>query len=259
MSSPEEQVERVEVRGCPAWRAGSEGAPVVFVTGPPMSARLFRNVQARLAPRATLAVELCLPELLGPDALAGRLDEVLDEIGAQAVVAHGLAVPVAARCRGRRALVLTNGTLGEPDPVLRAMARLGPSVLARLLFRPEVLGRWMPSSLGLRRRVTNPYVMDRDIVVMLLEPVVRDAGTRAAAAQWVCGVVRSGFPASVDSSRISAVWGDNDPLCPLEEVRRLVSPERLLTVPGGRHLHPEERPWELADRLETLLWGPTTT
>lgn len=249
----EDAVQRVEVSGCTGWQLGSDGPPVVFVTGPPMSGRLFRNVQARLAPTPTLAVELLSPGVHGVDALARRLDAVIAETGAVAVVAHGLAVPVVLQSTSKVPVVLTNGTLTTPDPVLRSMGRLGTGVLSRVLFRPEVLGRWMPSSAGLRRLVSNPYVMNRDIVVMLLEPVVESAESRRAAAEWVCDVARGVSAVQRDTTMISAIWGDNDPLCPLAEVRGLVPPQRLTSIPGGRHLHPEERPWELADRLRTWL------
>ena len=251
-------MERVDICGCQAWAEGGSQDPVVLVTGPPTSARLFRHVQARIAPRPSLAVELVAPGLHGLDALSGRLDEVLEHTGASAVVAHGLAVPVALRSAAKRILV-TNGPLGTPDPVLRAMARLGPRLLAGLLIRRNVLGRWMPSSLGLRRLVTNPYVMDRDIVVMLLEPVLQSAEHRECAAAWICDAARRTNADIPGSERISAIWGDNDPLAPLADVRRFVDASRIRAIPGGRHLHPEERPWELADRLEEWLDAPTTT
>lgn len=231
----------------------------MFVTGPPISGRLFRAVQARLAPRRTVALELLEAGVHGVAALAARLDEIISELGAGALVAHGLAVPVALASRADVAVVLTNGTLIRPDPMLRAMARLGPTVLAEVLFRPWTLRRWMPSSMGLRRLVTNPYVMDRDIVVMLLEPMLGSKVVRRTAAEWICDVARQPLVVRREISTISAIWGDSDPLCPLATVRGFVPPGRLSTIPGARHLHPEERPWELADRLQTWLEEPTTT
>ena len=44
--------------------------------------------------------------------------------------------------------------------------------------------RWLSSSFGLRRTVNNPYVMDRDIVVMLTERLAESAENREVAAAW---------------------------------------------------------------------------
>ncbi|MCP4804078.1 MAG: hypothetical protein GY913_04215 [Proteobacteria bacterium] len=203
----------------------------------------------------SLALELLLAGRGGRlDDLASVVQHVAAETGATTVVAHGTAVPVALRLRGL-SLVILNGPTERIDTVTATLGRLGPSLLERLVLRRSLLDRWLASSAGLRRLVANPYAMDRDIVVALSRPMTSSSTARRAAAEWICDVAGSGAVAAPESPDISGIWGDHDPLYPVSEALRVVPRERLSIVPGGRHLFPEERPWELADRLQGLLDG----
>lgn len=236
------------VGGVPVRIAGELGPTTLLVTGPPAGASLFRAVQARMLPRRTAAVELLASGAVGLDALAEKLQVVLDELGAEVLFAHGLALPVAARVRCQH-LVASNGPVTRFDAVSRGLALLPERLLAQGLFRPAVARRWLASSGGLRRTVNNPYVMDRDIVVMLTETLVGSPAARRVGAVWLRS---AGHPDSLVEAKagvVSAIWGDHDGLYPLYQTRGLCPADQLHVVPGGRHYFVEERPWEVADRL----------
>lgn len=240
--------------------AGEEGPPVVLLTGPPLGGALFREVQRRMAPRRTVALELIDPALDSLGALSGALAQALVALGAREVVAHGAAVPVALGLPAGAvdALVLTQGPLERLDPILGALSRLGEGALCQV-FRPALLHRWLASSAGLRRTVVNPYAMERDTVVMLTEAWCARPEARLAAARWL-RALRGPLPAAPPGgARILAVWGDADALYPVESLKSLMQGpgfEGLVRVPGGRHHHVEEMPWALADAVSAWLGAP---
>lgn len=241
---------------------GSSGAPLVFIAGPPLGIAIFEQVQRRLGDRRSIAVELTsLGEPATLTNLSRRLQQLCSETGAAGVVAHGLAVPVGLRLEGLP-VYISNGPAVQLDPLMRSLALMGPRALSRLL-KPELLTRWLASSAGLRRAVSNPYVMDRDTVVRVTEGVVSSAERRRAAAEWICSLASEDLGQwSVDASQVSAIWGDSDPLYPVAPLRKVLS-ERGGQAPsvilGGRLMHPEERPWELADRVVDAEKGYTAT
>jgi hypothetical protein len=207
-----------------------------------------------MAPRRSIAVELVQVPIAQASlsGLAAKMDEVVRATGASAVVAHGLAVPVAMRLKGVRVYV-SNGPLQPADPVLRGLASAGQSTLAKLILQPALALRWMSSSAGLRRTVVNPYVMDRDTVVRLSEAVLATAETRKCAASWIkAASVDVDQDWAVDRSEVFGIWGDSDPLYPLGQLRKALSgpgANAPSVIPGGRNMHLVERPWELADRV----------
>jgi len=242
---------RVEVAGVPAYELGSHGRPFILVAGPPVGAAIFRHIQQRLAPHRSIAVELLASGAESVHELTERLDTVTRQTDARAVFAHGLAVPIALGVDVDH-VVVSNGPVTRVDPVVRGLARMGTGLIARSVLRPGFATRWLSSSGGLRRTVVNPYVMDRDIVVMLTQPVLESAGSRRTAAAWMAQLPGVVPVAAQKPSKISGIWGDYDPLYPLSEAHALIKGGALSIIPGGRHFHPEERPWESADRLLEL-------
>ena len=251
----------------------AERAHALLVAGPPGSSALWRAVAPRLAaggllPR-TWDLFDPLPEDPTVDGLAARLAEALVALPPpRGLLAHGSAVPIAVRAailaRPER-LVLTNGPHHGLDPVLSALSALGriPAVLAGTVLQPPVLQTWLASSAGLRRAVVNPYVMDRDTVVALSGPLVRSSEHRLALARFLYSLRAATASAPRYDGSTLLVWGDDDALYPAsyaDELRRFFPNGELRAIPGGRHLHPEERPWSLADM--TISWmadTPTTT
>jgi hypothetical protein len=237
--------------------AGGEGRPVVLVGGPPTARTLFREVQRRLSPRRSIAVDLWREDApAGVEELARRLLRLVEEVDAAAVFAHGLAVPVALLLPPAAPLVLANGPIRRLDSISRQLSRLPPPGL-RALLRPALAQTWLASSAGLRRAVINPYVMDHDTVAMLYGPLGRSSDARAATAAWLRSLpdalskLSSGL--SPGRHRIAAVWGMGDRIYPFPKdfFESIGAPVRA--VPGGRWLFPEEQPWALADALQEIL------
>lgn len=240
------------VAGLQAWGAGERGQPVLLVTGPPVGAAIFREVQRRLAPRRSLALELLTDEPAGIRDLAARLDAAVREIDAAAVAAHGLAVPVAMRLETEALVVISNGPIQALDPVTAGLAAIPGRALASLL-RPALFRRWLSSSAGLRRAVVNPYVMDRDTVAMLSEVSLGSAARRRATAAWIADLPRALSEPAPRPRRLAAIWGDADFIYPIQQLEFLGDGQQIESIPGARLLHPEERPWALADALAGAL------
>lgn len=232
----------------------------VLVTGPPASARMWEGVLRRMETRGRTAraVDLFdpLPEDPTVDGLASGLAARVR--GAAVLVVHGSAVPVGMRVAAAgavRRLVVTNGPVASLDPVLRAacaLSRAGGAMLHPALSLP-----FLASSLGLRRTVVNPYVMDRDTVVAIAGPLVASASRRSAVARFL-----GSLPAAVEHPPeigipVLVAWGDADRLYPAshaDSARRWFRDPHEAVIAGGRHHHPVERPWELADLA--MDWAP---
>jgi len=194
--------------------------------------------------------------------VAGRarfVAQALRELGPEPVlVAHGLAVPVALHAApqvpGLR-LVLSNGPVSHLDPLSALLFRL-PAASLRTLLRPGLALPALASSAGLRRAVRNPYVMDRDTVVAVCGPLLGEPGARAAAVDFL----RS-LPAALRSTPrffgpTLLCWGDEDRLYPpstVDEARLLLPAAVHHAIPGGRLMHPVERPWATADSVVSWL------
>jgi hypothetical protein len=122
-------------------------------------------------------------------------------------------------------------------------------VLSSGLFHPRILRPWLASSLGLRRAVKNPYVMDREVVDELTASMVRSRSARKDAARWLKDLE---FPVQFPAN-VHAVWGDEDALHPVEVILDALGPEKVHRIAGGRWFHPQERPWALADACLEIL------
>lgn len=235
---------------------------LLLLAGPPFGSALFRQVQERLGWGEAESVLA----LAGP---GGDWRTAADAIAARCsaeptvVVAHGLAVPAAVAAATRRApagLVLMNGPLRRVDPFARALGRIaaapgGAAALSATVLQPALWLAWLRSSAGLRRAVVNPYVMDRDTVALLCGPLVEAAEGRRSVAAWLRGLRELPAPGAL-TAPLLLLWGDGDPLYPSSEAAFLeasVPGARHVAVPGGQHAHPEERPWEVADRLAAWL------
>jgi pimeloyl-ACP methyl ester carboxylesterase len=237
---------------------------VLFLSGPPFGAALFDEIQRRLGyGQAESVVDPAFPDRGWQEygaALAARLAR-----SPTVVVAHGLAVPAAiaaARSVPPVALVLMNGPLTRIDPVTAFWTRMasapgGAAVMRAALLRPRPWLFWLASSAGLRRAVVNPYVMDRDTVATLCAPLVAAPPGRASVARWLASLSALPDPRGVECPTL-LLWGDADPLYPASEASFLEASSDGVTrvsVPGGQHVHPIERPWDAADRLAAWLTG----
>ena len=240
-------------------QTGRHGPEILWLAGPPFSPDLLTAAADRAGGRV---VPLLDPEGRNDvQAVAARLLERLRADHRVIVVAHGLAVRAArllagsseAVASGLCGVVLSNGPITRLDPVTAALIGLGP--LLRTVLSPRVILPWLRSSLGLRRAVRNPYVMDHDTVAAICGPLFADRGARRAVADYLCSLnpLPPSPPAQVP---LWLVWGDDDPLYPLAEadsIDAIVGGGRVRTIPGGRFGHPEERPWALADHVSEAV------
>lgn len=247
--TPEKLLEK-NVLGHTAYGFGSEGDPILFVAGPPGSAVMWATVQRRLAPRRTVAVEFpMVPKGTFAD-IVDRLDKIASELGSSIIVSHGEAVPfalsVGADCV--RLQVITNGQLSGgtasaqvsqlPKTIITGATRLG-------------LGSWFfRSSLGLRRAVKNPYVMDRAVVDNMIAPYFSTKEQRKG--MLALFKLTSQVKDVPVSKPVHVIWGDSDRMHPKAVVEAWAATVKDVTVeyvPGGRWFYPLECPWDLADRL----------
>lgn len=243
-----------------AGRGGTSS--VLFYAGPPFDAALFRQVVDRLGYGEARSV---LDPSAPGDGWSARASVIAEEVARRptVLVAHGLAVPAAiaaALLVPPAALVLCNGPIRTLDPFTAALARLcatraGAALARNTVLRPRPWLGWLASSAGLRRAAVNPYVMDRDTVAVLCGPLVATEQGRAAVAAYLGSLGALPDPRGL-TCPVLLLWGDGDPLYPIEEAAFLesaVAGAQHRSVPGGQHVHPEERPWEMADRLASWL------
>lgn len=236
-------------------RAGTEGRPVLFVSGPPTSGAIFQRVQERLAPRRSIAIEgLANAESFDAATFSREFKALCEAENVGAVVVHGLALPLVLQSdlAAVELLVLSNGPLRRLDPFTRALSRVPCTVMEKLVLQPRVFNKWLASSVGLRRAVVNPYVMERDVVEGLTAPFLESSVARKQTNRWLKALPKQ-LPATLPvDTKVVAIWGDKDFLYPVEEVEQYQDLE-VINIPGGRFLHPQERPWELADACREMF------
>jgi pimeloyl-ACP methyl ester carboxylesterase len=240
--------------------SGKTGRPVLFLAGPPASSRLFDAVQERMAPQRSIAVDFLPGEgETGLQAMAEHLRALCEEEEVRILVAHGLAVPLAVQAvgPGLALLVISNGPTSKLDPVSKVLSRMPGSLLKKIVLHPKAFNAWLSSSLGLRRAVANPYVMDKETVARLTAPLLENAESRKQTAKWLRELpefLPVQFPHDLD---VVALWGDSDWLYPMEEVSEIEG-VAVQAIAGGRFFHPQERPWEMADACMEFIAKSTT-
>ncbi len=225
---------------------------VILVSGPPFDTPLWEHVEDRLKHHNMTAASWPMFEGASGDFSneTQRLVQFVESFNDPVVlVGHGLANPLvmaAANATKLAGLVLSNGPLSGPDRLTRAVQLLDrtPHALALPFLR---------SSFGLRRMVVNPYVMDHDTTVAVCGPILAEPARRAQMRNFLQTVTWSPLPSGLS---VLLCQGDSDFLSCQNNLDLLNKEHTDLTidsVPGGRPLHPLERPWELADRL--ALWS----
>ncbi len=245
-----------------------------LLVGPPFGPPLLRHVQDRLGgDPARSVLDSTFPE----HGWRERAEALVGRLGSEpvVVVAHGLAAPVAIAAALKSppaALVLSNGPITRLDSFTAIAARMAGSpgsraLLEHALLRPPFWLRWLASSAGLRRAVVNPYVMDRDTVALLCQPSVATPADRQATVAYLRSLAEGLPDVRAVACPVLLAWGSGDPLYPASEADYAEAGcprARHLSIPGGRFVHPEERPWAMADAIEGWLVdqglrGATTT
>jgi hypothetical protein len=183
------------------------------------------------------------------------------------LLAHGTALPLviaAARKSPPAGIVLTNGALGDTDLLGRGLRLLSraPGPLTSALFSAKIALPFLASSVGLRRAVVNPYVMDHDTTVAVCGPILSHPERRMKMRNFFKTSETSDWNPSNPPVKTLVCWGDSDPLTSRSYSTLIKSkPDDVdvSVVPGGRFLHPIERPWELADRVSVWTKKMVTT
>jgi len=246
--------------GVRVWRAG-DGPALVCLSGPPVSALVFRHL---VRPVVDSGRALVLPELLHPPPdrvgipeLARGIAPLLDDRAV--LLSHGLAHPVALELAAHTpaaGVALMNGPLpGVGSSVVRsalAAWSLGPA-------RSRLPARWLfglqASSAFLRRTVSDPHVMDRDIVAMLCAPSLATPRHRRVTGEYLrlmsnmrCPDLPAGLP-------VALLWSTGDPAHPLPRTSDLppqLARAKLMIMEGARYYAIEHQPWRVGERV--LHW-----
>ena len=242
----------------------------LFVTGPPFDAPLWNSVITRIHGQGFSAhtfgmlesgdgtVEIEINRLA--EHLLGFDDPVI-------LVAHGTSIPVAIEaCRKVQpsGLVLSNGALCHADRFTRLLIRWAqlPAAITQLLLSPTRTINILASSAGLRRLVVNPYVMDHDTTVAVCSPIIQSKARFLRMRNYLKtlpSLEQSSLPTGLPTL---LCYGDADPLSS-RNIEDFLNRNRdsvdTIPVPGGRYLHPIERPWELADHCVEWVRNSLTT
>ena len=166
------------------------------------------------------------------------------------VVAHGLTVPLllhfAQKNPIKRAFV-SNGPLKSLDPLCKTFSSL-PPFLQHLYLHPSLSLRFFASSLGMRRIVVNPYVMDKEVVARVCAPL--DTSSFRKNCITYLNEINSFTPPDALQTDLVAIWGDHDLMYPTTiatDLQNRYPNTKRIDIEGGKLLHPIERPWAIAD------------
>ena len=189
-----------------------------FIAGPPFDATLWSHTATRLQ---SLGLNTKCHALLRHGAgdlaseaqcLATAIEDSEDDV---VLVGHGTALPLAlevAQTVSLKGLVLTNGPIDHPDRFTQSLCGLAklPYPFANVLFHPSISIRVLASSLGLRRTVVNPYVMEHDTVVAICGPILADPEIRQRAQTYLRSIDLSQKYTGQTSTPTLICWGDSD-------------------------------------------------
>ena len=237
-----------------------------FIAGPPFDSPMWVDVLRRMRTRGIDAQSWdTLTEGTGTikdetDRLVSAINQATEDV---VLIGHGTALPLvmaAAETTNIAGLVLSNGPLGQPDALSRGLSRIArlPRPLARALFSPNISLPLLASSLGLRRTVVNPYVMDRDTTVAICGPILKSSDRLGRALRYFETLSSAPIIDPSHHTKTLLCWGDSDPITSRNYERFIENmPDSTSSIPveGGRYLHPVERPWALADTV--LDWAAT--
>ena len=238
---------------------------ILLIAGIPFDGSFWKAVQHRLAQHNCESTTWTLCKEKGSlGEQIQDLKEVLLEKGIDTVIAHGLSIPVALEaCNiiGNRRLIISNGLLTPNVGLIRwILPRLQqmPCTMTRHLLRPSISLPILASSAAFRRLVINPYVMDRNTLAELTEEVLSCPSYRKNVGSYISSLGTWKFRAPKKTS-VFAIWGDNDLLFPLEQIENCeqlqISSEHIHRIEGGAHFHPIERPWSIADAIQTIIFN----
>jgi hypothetical protein len=231
----------------------------LLVTGPPFDKALWADVGKRICERGHQAMAVAM-FTDGDGSLhteAKRIALHIEEAEHPVVlIAHGAAIPAAIEAILQQApagLVLSNGPIDSVDRFTQGLMRWAnlPRTFTEKLISPARTMSLLASSIGLRRLVVNPYVMDHDTTVTVCGPIFESKERLARMRNYLQALSKRSFPTLPNNIITLICRGDADILSSCDSstlINNLANGSESSPVPGGRYLHPIERPWELADR-----------
>ena len=237
---------------------------ILLLAGIPFEGSFWKDVQARLTQheRSSTTWTLCKD--------AGTLGEQIQLLkhtvevnNINTIVAHGLSVPLAieaSHISTNSKLIVSNGLLTPNVGLIRwILPRLQqiPCTLKRQLLRPSFSIPAMASSAAFRRLVINPYVMSRSTLNELTKELLADPNYRIHVSKYLTSL-ETWQLRSPNNTEVYGIWGDHDLLFPIEQIEGIRTQlptlsKETITIPGGAHFHPIERPWSIADTIHTML------
>ena len=233
-----------------------------FLAGPPFGPGLYEGVIRRLKQNGLNA------NVLDPFAESGHPAKIIEQleciIGSNDVlVAHGTALPLATEMSQiipLSALFLSNGPITAIDPATRLYSK-SSRWMRNMAMKPFWAIPTLRSSIGLRRLVVNPYVMDHDTIVRVCQPLKQSPKHRKHYAEFF-GNLRSMTPITQPkSTQTYLIWGDSDLLYPTHQASSILSSWKdtfLIEIAGAKHLHPIESPWAMADIIRDQIYTTMT-
>ena len=236
----------------------------LMIAGPPFDIGLWAAVEQRIGSQGHTTQTLAM-FIDGDGSLNHETDRIAHAIeSAQnpvVLIAHGAAIPAAIEASRKHApsgFVVSNGPISSIDRFTRGLIQWAslPSGVTEKLISPTLAMSILSSSIGLRRLVVNPYVMDHDTTVTVCGPIFEDKARLGRMRRFIKDLTEHTWPAPPRNVQMLFCRGDSDPLtiCNYDTLRPSLAQGSMRDpVPGGRYLHPIERPWELADR--SMNWA----
>ena len=226
-----------------------------LITSPPFGEKFWTLVQKRLMHHG-YDVSIHTP-MEHHDSIAKMVEQLsLVITPTDDVVAHGLGVPLLlslASILPIRHAFISNGPLQNLDPLCAGFSKL-PLRTQQLYLHPVISFRYFRSSLGMRRAVVNPYVMDAQTVSEVCAPL-QNASIRKKMTLYLAELSSFVPPKKIDVP-LTLIWGDHDLLYPISicsEIQNRYAHSQRFDIEGGKVLHPIERPWAIADIIHNQL------
>ena len=94
--------------------------------------------------------------------------------------------------------------------------------------------------------------MNHDTIVMVCKTALKNRQNRINFSEYIGFLKQNPQPKKSLAKQHVFIWGDQDFLYPnqvLDEAITAFKNTLRIDIPGGRHLHPIERPWALADEI----------
>lgn len=229
---------------------------IMCIPSPPFGANYWTSVCKRLETKQ-LQTKIVTPlsTASGLAQATRTMDDALSSCEDNVVLlTHGAMLSLAMALTSHpkiKGIVLSNGSVSKASPWAK-LGRSIPTSFLKMVLQPNISAQLFSSSLGMRRWVVNPYVMNHDMVVRVCEEFINNSQYKSNCLKWLGNNDIPLKPTANEKTPCLSIWGTHDIFHPLSErqaIDLLFSNHTAVDVPGGRYLHGLERPWETADHI----------